>query len=203
VSCQLTEREWTGSILFSFETHSPSSIMAAAGGGHGTRQASAAVILERQKTFNEQVLNGDKGRAFWHDPYRAYDGVDPPVVEKYYLKSVLLLAPHINFPGVCIPCLGDGCTGHIEKRQAAKVRVIHGMRSDVYVGQWEYKCSNGKNCKHETQSFMGSTVYASSRCPEFVRAATIGLCQLTQSSGVTGVCFHVTKCTFTVHFVLL
>jgi hypothetical protein len=139
-----------------------------------------------QETFNDSIRTGPEGSAFFHTPNRQYRGGDVLHVDKFYIKPALLLAPHLQFVGVRIPCHIEACSGHYVKKAAARDRVIQGLKNAVHLLQFDYKCSNGTSCTGEQQSFSSAQLLGTSRCPPFIRAASWNYCYLTHNGGVTG-----------------
>jgi hypothetical protein len=148
-----------------------------------------------QSVFNSKIREksekGDFGESapFYHsfDPTQKYFGGVRLNVESWYVKPVVLCAPHLNFPGVAIRCHHLMCSGHYIKKERAADRVIQGLHSEVYLLQYKYRCSNGVGCLNvDHSSYSSAEVVHTRRCPEYIRAATSSLFYLTHNSGVTG-----------------
>ena len=137
-----------------------------------------------QDLYNDSIRDKDNGD-FIHEPQTTYRG-GLPRRENWFIKTAILCAPHKNFPGILIPCHDMSCSGHYEAKQAAKDRVIQGLADEVYLLQYNYTCSRGKHCKNTAQkSYVSTELLKTSRCPDFIRIATMNLFYLTHNGGVT------------------
>lgn len=114
-----------------------------------------------------------------------WNGKDPPNAEIYYMKPVYLCAPHLNFPGVAIPCAREGCSGVYTEKGWANGRDLYGLATHVVLLQYRYHC-NDKNCPQFRSSICTDTIIQSPRCPKFIRQQYENLYQLTEKAGVTG-----------------
>ena len=115
-------------------------------------------------------------------PYRGSESSKAPDLDKFYLHPVLLIAPHLQFPGVSVPC---GCRERCGMRGTlaplgwGERRQIHGLHGVVAVLQYRYKCSA---C---TKTVMAAEMLKSDECPEFVRLAYTSSMHLTKNGEVT------------------
>ena len=78
-------------------------------------------------------------------PPQPYYGSGLPVVADFYLKPIIICAPHLNFPSHSILC---GICKSFPMKSVGwgpNDRYIHGLSSGVYLCQYRYKCSN-KHC---------------------------------------------------------
>ena len=92
----------------------------------------------------------------------------------------------MQFRGVPIYCHDDSCSGHYVPKGPAPDRAIHGLKSEVYVLQFEYRCSNTAFCPMEQKSFQSAAVLKTSRCPDFIQVESNKHFHFTHNSGVTG-----------------
>ena len=69
---------------------------------------------------------------------------DPPNILQYgYLKKVVAMIPHLNFPGILLSC--KKCNGNLAAKQFVNnpiARLCHGYHEDFYVLTYTYKCKD-------------------------------------------------------------
>ena len=110
----------------------------------------------------------------FHPPnrYRGRGNID---ITKYYLHDVLVVAPHLQFSDIPIPC---SCGGRFQPFQWGESRVIHGIDQPVSLLQYRYKCND---C-HITM--VASELLKTEGCPDIIRLTSTKF-YLTNNSGVT------------------
>lgn len=113
-----------------------------------------------------------------------WNGKQPPSALHYYQKPVYLCAPHLNFPGIAIPCENSNCSGVYTEKGWAEPRILYGLSTSVYLLQYRYHCNN-KHCSNFTSSKCTETIVQSRRCPQFIRQQYESYYYTTQKAGVT------------------
>ena len=126
------------------ESRSTSSNSLAVGGAEKLSSAQAAFISQTK----EEALNRGKNGLpvpIVYDPPQPYDGRGLPRVQDFYLKRVLICAPHLNFPSHSILC--SICKTHPMNPVGwgPNDRFLHGLSTGAYLCQYRYRCSNQEN----------------------------------------------------------
>jgi hypothetical protein len=81
---------------------------------------------------------------FRYPPLEYFGGSSVPEVDRFYLKPLIVCAPHKNFPNIKIPC--NRCTDGVFEpygwESKDQTRYIHGLSNGFYVLQYRYCCDN-------------------------------------------------------------
>ena len=91
-----------------------------------------------------------------------YNGSGTLNVDNFYVKDILLLAPHVQFPGVELPCKSPTCRGCLKATGWSETRQIVGFSSTVYLLQFRYSCPT---CRASSTSYE---YLKSDQCPAIV-----------------------------------
>lgn len=128
----------------------------------------------------ETDVNGIAGsrrpQGFLFHPPLLYRGHGNLQINPYYCHDVLILAPHLQFPDVDIPC---ECGGRYVPSQWADRRKLHGTDQPVSLLQYRYKCNQ---CNH---TLVAGELLKTEQCPDIVRLGSPKF-YLTHNGGVTG-----------------
>ncbi len=67
-----------------------------------------------------------------------------PILSSFYLKPVIVLAPHLNFPNILLSCNACVTNNLIAKGWADDpiARYVHGLDSGMFLMQYKYHCPN-------------------------------------------------------------
>lgn len=136
---------------------------------------------------------------FKFTPPYAYRGQGQLEVTKFYVKEVLLMAPHLQFSRnatSCIMCENCQNSNSFRFSQWNEPRLIHGMDQTLYMLQSRYECSVCKATKTASELIKLST------CPDFIKLAYDKLVYLTHNSGFTGIRMHFILCMYFIYFIL-
>ena len=126
------------------------------------------------------ILTGSPAQFIYRPSDNLTSGKHQLHLEQFYRKPVYVCAPHLNFPGLVLPCGETGCTGYYADKQWSDPRIIHGMNGYVSLLQYRYACNK---CGHTTST---SEYLKSSVCPDIIRVKLSSLFYCTKKSGVTG-----------------
>ena len=114
-----------------------------------------------------------------------WNGKEPPSAFIYYEKPIYLCAPHLNFPGIAIPCGSANCCGVYVEKGWGDQRILYGLSTSINLVQYRYHCNN-KHCSNFSSSVCTETIVKSQRCPQFVRQHYEKYYYTTLKAGVTG-----------------
>ena len=90
-----------------------------------------AIKLEKIVPINFDLRSE---RALTINPYR-----DTPDISKYgYVKMVMAMIPHANFPGIELRCAKEGCRHSLSPKNFGSTRLCHGFHEDFYILTYNY-----------------------------------------------------------------
>jgi hypothetical protein len=104
-----------------------------------------------------------------------------PAPGNYYCKRVMMCVPHKLFPGVSLCCSSPTCRGHLVPKQWHQhIRYIHGLRSGIFLVQYDYKCEKCGIIR-PSADIVGDP---NALLPDIVKLALGGEARLTFRSGI-------------------
>lgn len=73
--------------------------------------------------------------------------IDLPDIQKYgYIKKVIAMIPHLNFPGINLRCKDSNCNCILKpKNFGSNTRLCHGFHEDLYIITYIYCCTGCKS----------------------------------------------------------
>ena len=140
-----------------------------------------------QEAFIEKTIKDVKDKHFAPIMVYPFDndyiswGSMPPDISKYYLKPLLIMAPHLNFPNVDVFCsvCKDGVL--VPKGLDPVRRYIHDLKYGFYLIQYKYSCGN-KHCRRNNERLVACSLL--NEWPDYLRLA-YGKIHLTHTSGIS------------------
>ena len=115
------------------------------------------------KQIQTKIIDSQSAKFIHYPP--SYDG-GRPLLSNFYLKPVIALVPHKNFPSEIIKC--KFCLTSILKPKGfatnPSARYVHGLHSGSYLLQFRYTCWSCKTTFNSSEVLETMPSYCRSMC---------------------------------------